>query len=420
VGLGCYFLPEPPSILDFRTQAIQGVDPVEISEAEFRALVGTIANGLNAEVFPRVAAALRADPALRRNLNRAFPFPGRLRVGVVPSHLLVEYVGEEDEDDPQFSVEGHWKPGWTVWDFLGIEPASISAAPVIPWPRRLENMQVFLGDAMEILGDYLYDIVANPQDLILNGVPDFTVATEPTFLSNVTFLYSDSKGSFRIRHIDFLELWPVEKGGWPYHSKESFPTFADFLVNYKVPSYSHRLHGDLNEFIRLVKQNGVREPTLTSYLAEHPQILQLAFGADALNPQVLLKWQDESGRPDLKPDFMPTKMDGYCDIVEFKLPSVNGSAVVGTASRKRPSAEVDAALAQIDEYQEWAEQDRNRAWLQAEKGLKVHSPHTYLVVGHRDEFTAEERQRLRRRRNATIYTYDEFIEMARMHLYRIR
>ena len=54
------------------------------------------------------------------------------------------------------------------------------------------------------------------------------------------------------------------------------------------------------------------------------------------------------------------------------------------------------------------------------KGIKIMHPHTYLVIGHREEFDATERQKLRGRRNATIFTYDELIEMARMQLYRVR
>ena len=118
-------------------------------------------------------------------------------------------------------------------------------------------------------------------------------------------------------------------------------------------------------------------------------------------------------REDLRPDFMPVKMDGFADIVEFKLPWLKGKPVVGPATRTKPSAEADTALAQIDEYEEWCAQDVNRRWLEEEKGIRVHAPMTYLVIGHQSEFTAEDRQRFRKRRNAIIVTYDEFVEMAR-------
>ncbi|MEQ8454978.1 MAG: DUF4263 domain-containing protein [Sandaracinaceae bacterium] len=147
--------------------------------------------------------------------------------------------------------------------------------------------------------------------------------------------------------------------------------------------------------------------------ASHPEILQLAFGCHELHPETTLEWQYETDREDLRPDFMPVKMDGFADIVEFKLPWLKGKPVVGPATRTKPSAEVDTALAQIDEYEEWCAQDVNRRWLEEEKGIRVHAPMTYLVIGHQSEFTAEDRQRFRKRRNAIIVTYDEFVEMAR-------
>jgi hypothetical protein len=312
-----------------------------------------------------------------------------------------------------------WRPGVSVFDFLGIEVEHLS--PVhIPITTSLENVQIFLGDAMNLLGDYLYDIVSNPHDLALNGILDFTNASEPTYVSNVTFLWSDREGALRIRRIDFLELMPIQKEGWAYHTEESFANFAEFLVHHEVPRYRPQLHAILNQFIELVVSSNVSEPMITGYLADHPEILQLAFGADNLNPQIDLEWQYPSGKPNLKPDFMPEKMDGYADVLEFKLPRLKSGAVVGPDVRSHPSFEVDSALAQIDEYQDWCAQEINRRWLDSSKGIKVLKPHTYLVIGHSEEFSASDRQRLRGRRNATIFTYDEFIQMARMQLYRVR
>lgn len=39
-----------------------------------------------------------------------------------------------------------------------------------------------------------------------------------------------------------------------------------------------------------------------------------------MNNLGLLKWQYQTQDKDLKPDFMPERMDGYCDIMEFKMP----------------------------------------------------------------------------------------------------
>lgn len=401
-------------------------DP-EGDEAAFRRMVEEIGDELNELVFPALAEALQAVPRLRSRLSPAFPFPQKLRVGVTSTHLCVEFVGPEDPNDPSFDVEGVWAPDGTVLDFLGVDLSATRVPMPIPHPHPLENMRFFLGDSMTMLGDYMYDVVANPSDLMLNGFLDFTAnRQEPTFVSNTAFLWSDADGAIRVRHVDFMELIPIveqEDGrvGWGYRTRESMrDDMVPFLLHYEVPRYDVALHRTLNAFIELVHAADATEPRITKYLSEHPEILQLAFGCDALNPQTLLEWQYETDKDNLQPDFMPVKMDGFADILEFKLPWLGGKPVVGTPTRTKPSAEVDAALAQIDEYAEWCDDEVNRRWLEEDKGIRVYAPMTYLVIGHRKDLSAEDRQRFRKRRNAIIYTYDEFVEMTRMNLYRAR
>ncbi|QED29944.1 DUF4263 domain-containing protein [Microvenator marinus] len=386
---------------------------------EFKELVEWVVNGLNNEVFATISDALKSTPSIRGHLNPAFPYPRKLRIAVLGSHLVVEYVGPEDPRTETVDIEAVIRPDWTVLDFLGIDISHLSSFH-FPMTTAVKNSQVFLGDAINLLGDYMYDVVSNPNDLILNAFPDFTTQAEPTYVSNTTFLWSDSKGALRIRRIDFLEVFPIQEGEWSFHSEEGFRHLAQFLLNHRVPAYEVALHKQLNEFIELVGQKDVPEPKITGFLAKHPEFLQLAFGAHAVYPETLLEWQYATGKQNLKPDFLIVKMDGYADIFEFKLPRLKGSAMVGKKTRSRPSAEVDSALAQIDEYEEWSSQEVNRQWLEKTKGIKIYTPHTYLVMGHRDDFTSEDRQRLRKRRNATIFTYDEFIEMTRMQLYRVR
>lgn len=404
-------------------EVARNADGIGWDEAAFRTMVEEIGAELNDLVFPALALALEAEPRLRSRLSPAFPFPQKVRVGVTSTHMCVEFVGPEDPDDPSFEIEGVWAPDSTVSDFLGIDLSAIHVPMAIPHTDHLENVRFFLGESMNMLGDYMYDVVANPSDLVLNGYVDFSVAKAPTYVSNTAFLWSDAEGAIRVRHIDFMELMPIveEDGqtGWAYRTRESMrDNLVPFLLSYHVPRYDVALHRTLNAFIELVHASDATEPRITKYLSEHPEILQLAFGCDALNPQTRLEWQYETDKEDLQPDFMPVKMDGYADILEFKLPWLKSKGVVGSATRTKPSAEVDAALAQIDEYAEWCDEEVNRRWLEQEKGIRVYAPVTFLVIGHRKDLSAEDRQRFRKRRNAIIYTYDEFVEMTRMNLYR--
>ncbi|NQV50185.1 MAG: DUF4263 domain-containing protein [Candidatus Marinimicrobia bacterium] len=377
-----------------------------------------IIRDLNSYVFPVIGGALAANPSLRSTLHPAFPFPQKLRIGLLETHLVVEYVGPENPEKSDFDIEGIWQPA-SIYEFLGIDFSHLKAQS-LPFPISLENIQFFLGNGMDLLGDYLYDVVANPNDLFLNMIPEIGVSDEPTYISNTTFIWSDQDDHLCVRRIDFLEIFPIHEEGWAYHTKDSYRHFANFLINYEVPKYSIDIHSALNGFIELISDDRSSEPQITKYLESHPEILQLSFGTNELNPQTDLVWQYPTDKDDLKPDFMPIKMDGYADIIEFKLPRFKAKPIVGKKTRSHVSYEIDVAIAQIDEYANWVSQDVNRTWLEKTKGIKVYQPNTYLVIGHSSEFSAKDRQRFRSRRNATVFTYDEFIELARMQLYRIR
>ena len=57
------------------------------------------------------------------------------------------------------------------------------------------------------------------------------------------------------------------------------------------------------------------------------------FHGWSVNNLGLLKWQYQTQDKDLKLDFMPERMDGYCDIMEFKMPHLDGKCIVGTNER---------------------------------------------------------------------------------------
>ncbi|MDN5491653.1 MAG: DUF4263 domain-containing protein [Acinetobacter sp.] len=388
-----------------------------MKKEDFQLFVQEIIDNINQGVFAPIYDELQRDPDRRTTLNPAFPYPKKIRIGALKNHLVVEYVGSEDTKNPEYEVEAEWSPQKSVLEFFGLD-FSNSSTPIIPYPENLENIQMFLGEAMGLLGDYLYDLVLNPNDILMNGFVDFSAAQKPIIVSNTTVFWSDDEGIIKTRRIDFAEIFPTPDGYY-YRTPESLKFFSDAVLNYKVPKYKLDLHQEINDFIALVNSDA-SEPQITKYLAEHPEILQLAFGSHDLNPEIELKWQYETDKANLKPDFMPIKMDGYADIIEFKLPDINGSPMVGTPTRHRPSSQIDAALAQIDEYADWCKQEVNQKWLEETHGIKVYSPKTLLIVGHSDKFSSEDRQKLKDRRNASILTYDEFIDLARCQLYRIR
>lgn len=392
-----------------------------MNEKKLEKFFKSVIDELNDSVLGRIYATLQLEPSLRKSMNPAFPFPKDIRIGILKNCFAVEFVGPSDETDEPLKSKGIYNPTWDIYDFLEIDIKHLKHLSV-ETSSSIENMAFFLGDSIAYLTDYFYDFSQLPAEFIqINGLIDFSRVSKPIYISNTTFFWTNAKGDLKIKHIDFLEIFPYdEESNIYYHDELSFEHFGKFILDYQVPTYKVLLHKQLNEFIELINLPNTNEPQITKYLELNPEILQLSFGLDKLNPQIELKWQYETEKVTLKPDFLPVKMDKYSDIMEFKLPHLNSKPMVGSESRRHPSFEIDSAIAQIDLYEEWCSQEVNIRWLEKEKGIKILHPRRILIIGHSNDFSAEDRARLRKIRNTSVFTYNEFIELARYQIYRIK
>lgn len=390
------------------------------SKDEVKALITNIMALLNEEVFGTIYDFLQINPEKRSMLNCAFPFPKNVRIGLLKEYLVIEYCGPEEVESDILSVQCEEQPQYGIEKFLGLD-ISHEFVNKFSIEEAVENMTFFLGNSIAHLTDYFYDLTQIPSEMIcMNATIDFDSIKTYSYISNTTFFWTNIDNELKIRKIDFMEIIPFTEEGVVYHDSSTISGLAELIIRLQVPQYNVQLHKYLNELIELINLNETSEVDITNYLTEHPEILQYAFGINRLNAQTLLKWQYQTENRDLKPDFMPEKMDGYCDIMEFKMPHLDGKCIVGTNERKQPSYQIDSAIAQINKYDEWCSQKINTDWLEKEYNMKVFKPNKYIVIGHSSDFTPEDRRRLREERNVIIYTYDEFIEMARYQIYRYR
>ena len=392
-----------------------------MTKEELEVFITQTSNNIKDYVFSPIHDYITNKPEIRSNLNPAFPYPYKLRIGILDNCLAIEYIGPNKDEESDFGCEGSFQPSWDVYDFLDIDIKHLSSRG-IQIETDMDNMSFFLGKSMTYLADYFYDMTQMPYEFfMLNGFIDFSKPTRPFFISNTNFLWTDENDRLKIKHIDFMEIFPLgENGEVYYHDNNSLKKFADFIVNYKVPKYKIKLHSKLNEFIEFINLPDINEPQITTFLSQNPEILQLAFGVHQLNSEIDLEWQFETELSNLKPDFLPIRMDGYADIMEFKLPYLKNSPMVGKLERRHPSFEIDTAISQLDAYTYWCSQKANTDWLEKNKGIKVLYPRKFLIIGHSKDFNPEERAKLRNIRDTTVFTYDEFIEMARFQLYRIQ
>lgn len=332
-----------------------------LSEKQVQDFCYEISKELNDIVFNNIYNYLRENPDGRNHLNPAFPFPKQLRIGILENYLVVEYVGPSEDDKEEFKTYLEYRPDKNLYDFLDIDIAHLNS-PTLPYDRYIHNMNFFLGDSIDYLTDYFYDFTQCPEDFCLNGFLDISGAKDPCLINNCTFFWSDEFGRLKIRHIDLLEFFPFTEEGVSYHSRDSLLYFSNYIIWHKFPKYKVEMHKLLNQFIQLINTDA-SEIDITTFIENNPEILQIPFGLYNLNPQMELKWQYGTARKNLKPDFLPTRMDGFCDIFEFKLPNIKSKPIVGGENRQHPSYEIDKAISKINEYEEWFEQEINREWL---------------------------------------------------------
>ncbi len=289
--------------------------------------------------------------------------------------------------------------------------------PPYPAPLPIEDLRIYCGDSVELLTRYDYDFVNAGGHVILNGLPILDQSQSPTYVWNTAYFWTEGDLQVRVRHMHFVELFPRVGPRWEWREGADVSRLAEQVMNHRMAHYSLPVHEDLNGFVELISQPGIGEPAITGYLADHPTILQLAFGAGRLNPQVALTWQATGDREDLIPDFMPVRLDGFVDIIEFKLPVLQSAPIVGKAPRRKASEEVAKALSQVHSYRRWCVQEVNAAWLERERDIKVRGPQLILVLSTSSAFPAADRRQLAEEHDVTIVTYDEFVEMARSQLY---
>ncbi|MGL1932829.1 MAG: DUF4263 domain-containing protein [Desulfotalea sp.] len=390
---------------------------MEFTKIEAEDFLKKITASLNDVVFYNINHFLTLNPKGRASLNPAFPYPQTVNIGILKEHLVIEYIGPNNENTENFSSQLTFAQDKDLYGFLGIDIKHLNT-PVVPWSDNMENINCFLGDSIDYLTDYFYDFTKQPEDFVMNGILDISQTNKPAVINNCTYFWSDEEGRLKIKHIDLVEIFPFIDGNIVYHGENSLSCLSEYIISSKVPRYDIKAHKILNEFIQLINTNPM-ETTITSFLEKNPIILQLSFSFNELNPQKILKWDKSKERPDLKPDFLPARMDGFCDIVEFKLPHLKSKPLVGKPTRTHPSYEIDQAVAQAEEYEEYIGQEVNRDWVKNNLNLKILNPRKYIIIGHSDEFTSEQRRKLRKTRDTVFFTYDEFIEMTRYQLYQI-
>lgn len=229
----------------------------------------------------------------------------------------------------------------------------------------------------------------------------------------------------KTRHIKWLEFFPIsfsETGSISFDiSWLSDIAEKDALYSFPIPKdfRAIKLH-KINRFIETWGSIKVSETNITSFLSkkENEFILTMKFGAISLYPELTCKWQTED-RPAIRPDFFLLQPNGYADIVEFKLPTVNKRTIIGNSNRETFSAEINYYISQTRVYRDYFDDPNNRKWFEEKYGFKVKKPRRWLVAGRRSDFNSDIwRDIVYDYKDLEIITYDDLIDGVVIQFYK--
>ena len=87
----------------------------------------TTTDDIKDNVLSKVHDVLVLHLELHSNLNSAFPYSHKLRVGIINNCLAIGYIGPNNDRMDDFISEGVYNENLDVYDFLGLEIKHLKA-----------------------------------------------------------------------------------------------------------------------------------------------------------------------------------------------------------------------------------------------------------------------------------------------------
>jgi hypothetical protein len=291
----------------------------------------------------------------------------------------------------------------------------------IPISSVIEDLVFPTDKGADKLQDLNWNYAAQNSIIGFNTSGFFVPEGEFARLVNCVFFDADDYGLItrRVKMIDFLPLIYDDKSDQLYDSFKINLSYYDkhwlndLFYKYPLPEdFKYQKLQQVNRFIEYIGSTLISEPQITSYLnqTENKFILCNAFFAKSIYHQLKCEWQSED-KIAIIPDFFIEKPNGYCDIVEFKLPTIKSTAIVGNSNRERFSSELSSYVAQTRVYKSYFNDPNNRKWFKEKYGLIVNNPRRYLVIGRRSDFDTDTWVDVKSEYpDLEIVTYDDLVD----------
>jgi hypothetical protein len=227
--------------------------------------------------------------------------------------------------------------------------------------------------------------------------------------------YKEIKGFLQISGRNRLEDYSVNNA--KINAKEIFNAILattlhpDFKIGTVESNEQTRrnLNTRIRSFAEMAKKEKVNErKDLQKFFEANPDFLYFGSRYQRIIPQVKLP---REGNSDLIPDFLLERVtDGFCDILDIKLPEKR--MITGAKDRRAFSHQVDSAIAQVEEYQEYFDEKKNRDFIREKYKANICKPQILVLIGDSTNIDPEELRKIRQRRinEAEVITYSEIIK----------
>lgn len=377
---------------------------------------------------------LKDSPSLVKTAPGFLIKPDEITFYVGRTHIAIEYLGPEyieelpPEIETRIKFHDYSKEDCNLLEkIVGFEynPTVDFTLPLMPLS---EDWLLPTNRGWEKLSELRWNFVA--QDSIMGMNTPCPRPVEGIFSRIVNGMFFDADESgLKTRRIKWLDFIPVLFDGSDDEfdsigfSLDTLEKLVEHDANYSFPvpdDFKYIQLPKINKFIEIWGSRDNPETSITSYLADPKNefILTMKFGAKSAHSELTCIWQSEDRKP-IRPDFFIVQPNGYADIVEFKLPDISRSPVVGTDNRESFAAWLNGYISQTRVYSTYFDDYSNRKWFEKKYGFKVHKPKRWLIVGRRSDFDNDTwREIISDYRDVEILTFDDLIDGTVVQFYK--
>jgi len=356
-------------------------------------------------------------------LSFTFYYPTHIIFTEINKSIVIELIGYSESRVPliaqTLTAKNYFFDDKILTKSTDIRYAFSGGSPFLKtaWLNLISNLT-----KEQIMHDYNFtedrmkSAFPNRTTIIINSMDGSTFI--PFYIDNKVFSSYQNCSTFyvsnnrtKMRH--FLAIIVIENNrNYSFYNK----LFDDNLniTNYNIPlgisiAVSKTDMSLANQLNSLIHVSNISEPNIQSFLEENPQLLLKSLDYKNFIPQKELVWIE--GNPtennSIIPDMFLQRNNGTLDILDFKLPLNNVNKLTkGISSRKRFIDKVEEGIAQLCNYYDYFQIDKNVLYAKENGVTLAEDTKFYLIIGNKDNYIKDEIDRIIKHRKINLILLD--------------